>query len=302
MRIPRRATARSARLPVRAASFARLAPLLFGLLAFLAVSAQVLAQAPAAAGKAPPASGVASVTAAGGTVLVTGASRGIGYEFVRQYAEAGWTVIATARRPQEARNLVELAAKHRNLRLETLDVVDAASVAALKAKLAGTPIDVLISNAGDTDQFRGQSFGALAHDRFAYLMELNAHGPIRVIEALAANVEAGRQKKIVAVSSLAGSFGTLGGGMPGGYWYKASKAALNMIMLSLSQDLKPRGVVVACLSPGQVDTQGYAARGMKIPGMVDVGISVGGMRKVIDGLAMAQTGTFIRYSGEVQPW
>lgn len=272
-----------------------LAPLLLFMLAVAAGAAR--AQAPASGAAASPAP-----AGAPGTVLVTGASRGIGFEFVRQYAEAGWTVIATARRPQEAKNLVELAAKRPNVRLETLDVIDAASVAALQARLAGTPIDVLISNAGDTDQFRGQSFGKLAHDRFGYLMELNAHGPIRVIEALAPNVEAGRQKKIVAVSSLAGSFGTQGGGMPGGYWYKASKAALNMIMLSLSQDLKPRGVVVACFSPGQVDTQGYAARGIKMPGMVDIGISVGGMRKVIDGLAMAQTGTFIRYSGEVQPW
>jgi len=237
-----------------------------------------------------------------GTVLVTGASRGIGFELVRQYAEAGWTVIATARRPQESKNLVELAARLRNVRLEALDVVDASSIASLQQRLAGQPIDVLINNAGDTDQFRGQSFGKLAHDRFAYLMELNAHGPIRVAEALVGNVEAGRQKKIVAVSSLAGSFGTQGGGMPGGYWYKASKAALNMLMLSLSQDLKARGILVACLSPGQVDTQGYAARGITMPGMVDVKVSVEGMRKVVAGLTPAQSGTFIRYSGEVQPW
>ncbi len=256
----------------------------------------------AAAAATPNAALAADAARPPGTVLVTGASRGIGFEFVRQYAEAGWTVIATARKPQEAKNLVELAARRRHLRLEALDVVDAASIAALKARLAGVPIDVLISNAGDTDQFRGQSFGKLAHDRFAYLMELNAHGPIQVIEALIGNVEAGTQKKILAVSSLAGSFGVKGGGMPGGYWYKASKAALNMIMLSLSQDLKARGILVACLSPGQVDTQGYAARGITMPGTVDVKVSVEGMRKVIAGLTPEQSGTFIRYGGEVQPW
>jgi NAD(P)-dependent dehydrogenase (short-subunit alcohol dehydrogenase family) len=249
-----------------------------------------------------PASAQADAAASPGTVLVTGASRGIGFEFVRQYAEAGWTVIATARRPQQAKNLVELAARARNVRLEALDVVDASSIAALQQRLAGQPIDVLINNAGDTDQFRGQSFGKLAHDRFAYLMELNAHGPIRVAEALVRNVEAGRQKKILAVSSLAGSFGTQGGGMPGGYWYKASKAALNMLMMSLSQDLKARGVLVACLSPGQVDTQGYAARGITMPGTIDVRVSVEGMRQVIAGLTPAQSGSFVRYSGEVQPW
>lgn len=273
---------------------ARLAPMLAAAFAF------AFAAAVSPAAQSPPAAAAAAATP--GTVLVTGASRGIGFEFVRQYAEAGWTVIATARRPQESKSLVELAAKHRNLRLEQLDVVDAASVAALQQRLAGVPIDVLLSNAGDTDQFRGQSFGALAHDRFGYLMELNAHGPIRVIEALIGNVEAGRQKKILAVSSLAGSFGAKGGGMPGGYWYKASKAALNMIMVSLAQDLKPRGMIVACLSPGQVDTQGYAARGITIPGMVDIGVSVGGMRKVIDELTPERSGSFIRYGGELQPW
>ncbi len=258
-----------------------------------------------AAAAAAPQSAAAAQPAAGaspGTVLVTGASRGIGFEFVRQYAEAGWTVIATARKPQESKGLVELAAGNRKVRLEALDVVDAASVDALKTRLAGVPIDVLISNAGDTDQFRGQSFGKLAHDRFAYLMELNAHGPIRVIEALIGNVEAGSQKKILAVSSLAGSFGVKGGGMPGGYWYKASKAALNMIMLSLAQDLKSRGILVACLSPGQVDTQGYAARGITMPGTVEARVSIEGMRKVIAALTPEQSGTFIRYGGEPAPW
>jgi NAD(P)-dependent dehydrogenase (short-subunit alcohol dehydrogenase family) len=237
-----------------------------------------------------------------GTVLITGSSRGIGFELARQYAEAGWTVYATARKPAESKALAELAARQRNVRLETLDVVDGASVESLAKRLAGVPIDVLINNAGDTDQFRGQSFGKLAHDRFAYAMELNAHGPIRVIEALFPNVLAGRQKKIVAVSSLAGSFGAKGGGMPGGYWYKSSKAALNMLIVSLAQDLKAQGVVVAALSPGQVDTQGYAARGITMPGTVDVKVSVAGLRKVIEGLTSEQSGTFIRYTGEVQPW
>jgi NAD(P)-dependent dehydrogenase (short-subunit alcohol dehydrogenase family) len=236
------------------------------------------------------------------TVLITGSSRGIGFELARQYAARGYRVIATARNPSGAANLVDLAAKSKNVSLEKLDVVDGASVAALAERLKGQPIDVLINNAGDTDEFKGQFFPKLAHDRFSYAMELNAHGPIRVAEALYANVQASQQKKIVAISSLAGSFGANGGGMPGGYWYKSSKAALNMLMLTLANDSKSKGIVVACLSPGQVDTHGYAARGITMPGTVDVAVSVGGLIKVIDGLSMAQTGTFIRYTGEVQPW
>jgi NAD(P)-dependent dehydrogenase (short-subunit alcohol dehydrogenase family) len=236
------------------------------------------------------------------TVLVTGSSRGIGFELAKQYAEAGWNVIATARRPETASRLTELAQRQPNVRIEVLDVVDAASVAALAKRLEGVAIDVLINNAGDTDQFRGQSFGQLAHDRFGYLMELNAHGPIRVAEALFPNVLAGRERKIVAVSSLAGSFGARGGGMPGGYWYKASKAALNMLMFSLAEDVRSQGVIVACLSPGQVDTQGYAARGIVLPGTTDISVSVAGLRKVIAGLTLEQSGTFVRFSGEPQPW
>lgn len=250
---------------------------------------------PAGATSAPP-------SATTGTVLITGSSRGIGFEFAKQYAEAGWTVIATARRPESAPRLAELAQRHPNVRIEVLDVVDGTSIAALAKRLEGVAIDVLINNAGDTDQFRGQSFGELAHDRFNYLMELNAHGPIRVAEALFRNVLAGRERKIVAVSSLAGSFGARGGGMPGGYWYKASKAALNMIMFSLAQDVRSQGVIVACLSPGQVDTQGYAQRGITIPGLTEISASVGGMRNVIAALTMEQTGTFLRFTGEPQPW
>ncbi len=236
------------------------------------------------------------------TVLITGSSRGIGLEFARQYAEAGWQVIATARRPAQSEALAALAKARPNVRVETLDVVDGASVAALRERLAGMPIDVLINNAGDTDEFRGQAMGSLDHSRFAYLMELNAHGPLRVTEALLPNVAASRQKKILAMSSLAGSMGARGGGMPGGYWYKASKAALNMLVLSMAADLAPQGIVVAALSPGQVDTRGYAARGVVIPGLIDARTSVEGLRKVIDGLRPELSGTFIRYTGEPQPW
>lgn len=236
------------------------------------------------------------------TVLITGSSRGIGLEFAREYAEAGWTVIATARKPSDSPELVELAKKYPLVKLEQLDVTDGDSVAALAKRLGKQPIDVLLNNAGDTDGFRGQAFGSLAHDRFDYAMRLNAQGPLRVTEALVDNVQASEQKKVVAISSLAGSLGAKGGGMAGGYWYKASKAALDMIVVTLALDLKPRGIIAVSLSPGQVDTHGYAARGIKMPGMVDIKVSVGGLRKVIEGLKMEQTGTFIRYNGEVLPW
>lgn len=236
------------------------------------------------------------------TVLITGSNRGIGLEFAKQYAERGWTVIATTRSPEKADSLKELASKHSNVQVEALDVTKGDSIAGLVAKLAGKPIDILINNVGDTGEFKGQSFGKLDHESFGYYMQTNANGAIRVSEALVKNVEASKGKKILAVSSLAGSFGAKGGGQPGGYWYKASKAALNMLMLSLAADLKPKGIVVDCLSPGVVDTHNYAAKGIRLPNTVKVEDSVGGMIKVIDGLTLEQSGQFIRYSGEVQPW
>jgi len=236
------------------------------------------------------------------TVLITGSSRGIGLEFARQYAEQGWRVIATARNLETAQPLKELAAKHSNIRLETLDVTNGEQIAALAARLKDRPIDVLINNVGDTGEFKGQFLGKLDHERFGYYMETNAHSAIRMAEAFLPHVQASGQKKMIAISSLAGSFGAKGGGQPGGYWYKASKAAMNMLMLTLSQDVKAKGVIVASLSPGLVDTHNYAARGIRLPNTTAVDVSVGGMIKVIEGLTIEQTGQFIRYGGEVQPW
>ena len=82
------------------------------------------------------------------TVLVTGTNRGIGLEFVRQYAAQGWTVIATVRNPAAATELAALAAGNPKIRVEKLDVTDVAAVEALAAKYRGQPIDILINNAG----------------------------------------------------------------------------------------------------------------------------------------------------------
>ena len=235
-------------------------------------------------------------------VMITGASAGFGAAMARKFVQTGHRVIAAARRTERLDALAKELGK--NLLPVGLDVSSKSSIDAALASLPADwqDIDVLINNAGDTDQFRGQSLGSLDHDRFDYLMRLNAQGPLRVTEALLPNLEAGTQKKIVAISSLAGSLGARGGGMPGGYWYKASKAALNMMVVALALELQPKGFKVVALSPGQVDTQGYAARGIVMPGTVPIDQSVAGLRSVITGLTPEQSGTFIRYSGDVQPW
>lgn len=238
------------------------------------------------------------------TVLITGSNRGIGLEFAKQYAALGWTVIATTRTPDRAEELKKLAAARKNVTIERLDVADDASVDALAAKYKGKPIDLLINNAGITGDFRNpapQSFGTLDHGQRNEFMNTNALGALKVTEAFYENVKLGKGKKIVAITSLAGSFGAkFGGGIPGGYWYKISKAALNAAMVNVSYDAKKDGIIVALLSPGTVRVEKIG--NAQMPGLIEPVESIGGMIKVIDGLTMADSGAIIRYNGERQPF
>lgn len=232
-----------------------------------------------------------------GVVFITGASRGIGLEVAREYASHGWTVIATCRTPATAEDLKELAASNSKVSIEQLDVVDDASIAALAEKLEGTAIDVLINNAGISGGRDTQTFGELQYEAFAQVMDVNVLGPLKVTEAFFDNVLAGEQKKLITISSTQGSisrsFGTQ-------VFYRASKAAINMIMYSLSKDLKNTGVTFALVTPGFVRTDFTA--GIDLPIMINVDESAAGIYKTISGLTFEQSGIYIRHSGEVVPW
>ncbi len=103
---------------------------------------------------------------ASGTVLITGSNRGLGLEFVKQYAARGWKVIATARDPGTATELRAIAAKNRNVTIDKLDVADVPAIKALAAKYKGTPIDVLINNAGVLGDMPKQALGSLDKKEF----------------------------------------------------------------------------------------------------------------------------------------
>ena len=236
------------------------------------------------------------------TVLVTGANRGLGLEFVKQYAALGWHVIATTRKPSDAEALNKVAAAHKGVTVETLDVSKHDTIDALAAKYKGKPLDLLINNAGIAADFlqpKPQSFGTLEHGQAADFLNTNTLGALKVTEAFYDNVKAGQGKKIVAVTSLAGSFGAKFGGIPGGYWYKISKAALNAAMVNVSMDAKKDGIIVALLSPGSVRVEKIA--NARFPGMHEPPESISGMIGVIDKLTMDDAGTIIRYTGEKQP-
>ncbi len=261
------------------------------------------AMAAAAAVAAISASGTAFAADAQ-TVLITGSNRGIGLEFVKQYAAKGWNVIATTRSPDKADELKKVAAGNKNVVIEALDVADNASVDALAAKYKGKPIDLLLNNAGITGDFmnpKPQSFGTLDHKEVDNFMHTNALGPLKVTEAFYENVKLGKGKKIVAVTSLAGSFGSkFGGGIPGGYWYKISKAALNAAMVNVSMDAAKDGIIVTLLSPGTVRVEKIG--NAKMPGLIEPVESISGMIKVIDGLQPSDAGQIVRYNGEKQPF
>ncbi|GMW08297.1 MAG: short-chain dehydrogenase [Nevskiales bacterium] len=247
----------------------------------------------------------AALTAGKTTVLITGANRGIGLEYVRQLAARDWNVIATVRRPAEAKELQEIAARHPGVVIEQLDVTDHAGIDALAAKYRDQPIDILLLNAGLTPTYPS-AFKPLAGVDFDIALqsfEVNALGPLRMAQAFMPQVTASGRKQIVVISSKGGSFAE-SPKFPMMYEYRGSKAALNMYMYTLSLEAPKKGVTVTLLSPGQVNTaQNPALAGIKRPGTIEVEESVGKMLKVIDTLTPADNGKFLDYEDRrVIPW
>ncbi|MEO8444204.1 MAG: SDR family oxidoreductase [Gammaproteobacteria bacterium] len=237
------------------------------------------------------------------TVLVTGANRGIGYEFARQYAELGWTVIATARNPKDADDLTKLAAEHPRVRIEKLDVTSDRSVRSLATRYRGVPIDVLINNAGILGDINAQKYGSYDFKVYDQIIDVNWKGPLRMIEAFMDNVAASRDKKIMNISSAVGSIEMT---FPGQVFYRSSKAALNMATRTLSKevkrdpDLKRKALIFGLINPGVVDT-GFA-KNVPIP-MITARESVEKCIAVIETFTPAMSGSFIDYNkGSKLPW
>jgi NAD(P)-dependent dehydrogenase (short-subunit alcohol dehydrogenase family) len=259
----------------------------------------------------------AMIAAAGGaaaqTVLITGANQGIGLEFAKEYAARGWTVIATHRRTSTPEELAKLAAKYPKVRIERMDVTDPAQIAALGAKLKGVPIDILLNNAGlvRTEPVNkpggntNQMFGTLDYKLLDDFIHTNVAGPLMITETFIANVKASRQKKIIAISSAAGSvsvppFMPNGSPVPDHYWYRISKAALNSAMRLLSAQFKGDGVIVVMFHPGGVQVESFGDD--KLPGFVPPPEAVGKMIRTIDGLTLQDSGRFMDNDGKDHPW
>ena len=238
------------------------------------------------------------------TVLITGASRGIGYELARQYAAAGWGVIATCRNPATAEQLQVLAAVNPKVIIEQLDVTDFDEMDALAARYKGVPIDVLINNAGILGGNERQKFGSFDYTAFDEIMAVNVVGPIRMVELFVDNVAASEQKKIINISS---SVGSVSMAFPGQNFYKASKSALNMSMKIIAKELKGskdpdrKQIVVGLIHPGVVRTE--FAGNVPIP-MIEPEESAAAVIEVIDTyyVSRRQSGDFMSYTGKKLPW
>ena len=255
----------------------------------------------------------ASTGARAATVLITGANQGIGLEFAKEYAARGWTVIATHRRPTTPEELAKLAAAYPKVRIERLDVTDPAQIAALAARLRGVPIDVLLSNAGlvrtdplnKPDGNTNQKFGTLDYKLLDDFIHTNVAGPLMLCESFLDNVKASQQKKIVAISSAAGSvsvppFMPNGSPVPDHYWYRISKAALNSAMRLVSAQLKNDGVTVVMFHPGGVQVESFGPE--KLPGFVPPEEAIGKMIRTIDSLSIKDSGRFLDNDGKDHPW
>jgi NAD(P)-dependent dehydrogenase (short-subunit alcohol dehydrogenase family) len=226
---------------------------------------------------------------------VTGANRGLGLEFARQYAADGWKVHAACRDPDTAKQLGRLAAgSGGQVDVLALDVTDSAGIRAAAESLAGETIDVLINNAG-VGSPKNQRLGQLDYAAWARVLDVNTLGPMRLVEAFLDHVAKGGEKKIVTLTSAMGSIADNASG--GSYAYRSSKAAVNIVMKSLSIDLAPRGITCVVVHPGWVRTD------MGGPGgKLDPAESVSAMRRLIVGLKPTDSGRFFNYDGKPYPW
>ena len=184
--------------------------------------------------------------------LFTGANRGLGLEFTRQYLADGWHVFATCRDPASAKELQRLAEEaHGKLAIAAMDVTNAQTVRAAAAEVGDVGIDLLLNCAGITGM-SGQKVGKVNYESWARVLDVNTMGPLRVIEAFVANVARSERKLIVTTTSGMGSLSdnTSGGSIA----YRSSKAAVNMVTRSAAIDLAPQGITCVVVNPGWVKT------------------------------------------------
>ena len=234
-------------------------------------------------------------------VLITGANRGIGLEFTDQYLEGGWTVIATARKPEKAEDLKQLQNQYpEQLTIHQLDVTDHERIDALAQELEGQPIDLLLNNAGISGYIPDQIFGRLDYESFDQVLAVNTVAPLKMAEAFYPHIKSSNLRKIVSVSSSEGSIGGAYDDESGRmYFYRSSKSALNMVMVNLAFQLQSRGIAVGLVNPGPTDTD--FMRGIPFP-LRSTEEAVENMIDNIEDITLDNTAAYLNYNGKTIDW
>ena len=225
------------------------------------------------------------------TVLITGANRGIGLEFVKQYTEAGWSILACCRNPENATELKKI--KRENIEIIRLDVNELEHISELGLRCSQYPIDLLINNAGMAGT--ADDFNMVSHETILDTLRTNTLAPILIAQALIHSLELGHRKTIVNVSSYYGSIEYY---EDADYMaYQISKAALNAATKNMAKSLRPKNIIAISIDPGWVKTDmgGESA-------ILTTNKSVDGMRHVFDTLSLSDSGKFFRYDGSLLPW
>ncbi len=233
-------------------------------------------------------------------VFITGANRGIGLEHARQYANQSWQVTATAREPERAKDLQELRVRHGDaVRIVRLEVTDHSAVEELADQLNGTPIDILINNAGTFGPAgapEGMAYQSLANMDYVIwreLLEINLLAPFKMAVALRPNLAASKQRLLVMMSTgLASITENLRGGA---YAYRSSKVGLNILARGMAAEW--RDLIVIAMSPGWCRTD---LGGPDAP--IDPVDSVRSQQALFARLGPADSGRFVDMDGEAVPW
>lgn len=226
------------------------------------------------------------------TVFITGANRGIGLSLTELYLQQGAQVHATSRNLTDSKELHALASRYSTLALHELDVTDYQRVAQLASELPA--IDLLINNAGYYGP-KGYGFGNTDIEEWRQVFEINTIAPLKLVESFYPLLQKGKAKKIACISSKVGSMTENTSG--GGYIYRSSKAALNSVVKSLSNDLTDGGFTVLALHPGWVSTEMGGPNAL-----IDTQTSADGLAKVIEQSTQENSGQFINYDGTELPW
>ena len=221
-------------------------------------------------------------------ILITGANRGLGLEFAKQYSKDTTNrIFACCRNPKD------FPISQDNISVHKLDVSSLSDMDSLKQELGDVSIDLLIHNAGVYGD--RSSFGAVQVETWINTLQINAIAPLKLSEKLIDNVASSVHKKIVIVTSKMGSIHDNTSG--GSYIYRSSKSAVNMVGVSMSHDLRSKNITVLLLHPGWVQTDMGGPNAL-----ITTEQSISGMKQVIEESSIEDSGRFFNYDGKSIDW